>query len=249
MASCNTEYFVGNGVVYVKPYGSTTEGWTQVGDTQRFAIEISQDFIDIYESCTGNRNIAAHVVNQTDWNFVVETLSFSKANLARALYGTPSAVVGGTVTGEDAVFGAVGDAYFTKHPGISAVVVKQASTTLTLNTDYTVDAGTGVITLISAANLTGSAPYTLDVDYTYAGYDKVAGGTQIMKDYSFKLAGINKVTGKNVVVTIPRVALNMSEATEFLGTDTAVFSMGGMVLPDGSAAVGDSQYVTIQKVA
>lgn len=248
MATCNTEYFVGNGIVYIKPYGTAGASWTQLGDCQRMAVETSQDFIDIYESCSGNRNIAAHVVNQTDWNFVVETLSFSKDNLARALYGTASVVAGATVANEDVVFNAAGDVQFTKHPDISAVALQQGSTTLTAGTDYSVDAKTGTIKLLSVANLTGPAPYALNVDYTHAGYDKVAGGTGFLTEYSFKLAGLNKVTGKSVIVTVPRVALNMSDAMEFLGSDQTVFSLGGMVLPDSTAAVGDSQYVTIQKV-
>jgi hypothetical protein len=65
------------------------------------------------------------------------------------------------------VVGIKGKSYFTAKKNISAVVVKQGATTLTLTTDYTIDdATTGIITLTSTgAAADGTA---LTVDYSYA---------------------------------------------------------------------------------
>lgn len=249
MATCNTEYFIGNGKVFVAPRataGAINGVWSELGDTERLAVEISQSFTDIYESCSGNNNIAAHVVTQTDWNFTVDALSFSKANLARALYGTASAVTGASVTGEAVgTVTAAGDVLFLKHPGVTSVVLTDNAYTLVLNTDYTLDAASGQITILTVANM--SAPFEIVAAYTHATYDKVAGSTGTMSEYAFKFVGLNKVTGKQVVVDMHRVALNLTDVLEFIGNDKQVFSLGGMMLPDANGFVGDSQYVTIKK--
>lgn len=252
MATCNTEYFIGNGKVYVAPRtsaGAISGGWAELGDSDSLSINLSQTFADIYESCSGNNNIAAHVPVTTDWEFSVDALSFSKDNLARALYGTASVVSSGSAVDEPLVGYALNQPIFTAHPGISAVVVKDGATTLTLGTDYTVDAATGTITLISATNLTGPAPYTITASYTYAAYDKVVTATGTLSELAFRFVGINKVTQKNVIVDIHRVALNMTEAVNFIGNEYQKFTLSGMVLPDANGTVGDSQYVTIRKVS
>lgn len=251
MATCNTEYFIGNGKVFIAPRtaaGAISGAYAELGDCEKLMVETSQNFTDIYESCSGSNSIAAHVVTQTDWKFSVDALSFSKANLARALNGTPSAVTGTTVTGEAlAPVNAAGDILFTRHPNVSSVVVKQGATTLVLGTAYTLDAASGQITILTTVGLTGGAPYSLTVDYTYATYDKVASNTTTNQEYAFKFIGVNKVTGKQVVVEVHRVALNLAKTVEFLGNNKQVFTLDGMCLPDANGAVGDSQFVTIRK--
>lgn len=248
MATCTTEYFKGQGVVYIKPY-NTNEGWVELGDCERLAVETSQQFTDIYESCSGSRNIVAHVINQTDWNFTADAKSFSKDNLARALYGTSSVIAADTAVEQELVFTGAGQVQFLENLDVENVVITQGATTLTADTDYSVDGATGMVTLLSTANLTGPAPYTLDVQYDHGAFEKIDAATRTMVDFSFRLVGINQVTGKRVIVDVPRVALNLAAAMEFLNaTDTATFSMGGMVLPDSTAGAGDSQYVQIRKL-
>lgn len=250
MSTCTTERFIGQGKVYVAPRasnGAINGGWTELGDTERLEINVSQDFVDDYESCSGNRSIALHVPIQTDWEFAVDAKSFTKENLARAFYGTASAVVSGSVTDEAVTGYALNQIIPLKNPGVSAVVVQKGVTTLTEGTDYTLDAKNGTITLISATNLGGAAPWALTVDYTYAAYDKVAANTQTVAEYAFRFEGINLATKKTVIASVHRVSLNMAETLSLIGTEVNKFTMSGMVLPDSAAGVGDSQYLTITK--
>ena len=211
MATCTTEYFAGQGKVFVAPRataGAINGGWTELGDTDNLQVTTSQNFEDIYESCSGTRSIVAHYVTQTDWAFQVDAMSFSKDNLARAFYGTASGVTGASVVDEPVTAYALNQIVPLAHPGVSAVVVKDGATTLTVTTDYTVDAANGTITLVSATNLTGPAPYSLEVSYTYAAYDKVETNTTTGGEYSFRFEGINMTTRKAVIVEVHRVALD-----------------------------------------
>ena len=79
MAICTTEYFAGQGKVFVAPRqkgGAINGGWTELGDTSRLEITTAQTFQDIYESCSGTRSIVAHYVTQTDWAFAVGEIGY-----------------------------------------------------------------------------------------------------------------------------------------------------------------------------
>lgn len=250
MATCTTERFIGQGKVFVAPRasnGAINGGWTELGDTERLEINVSQDFVDDYESCSGNRSIALHVPISNDWEFAVDAKSFTKENLARAFYGSASAVVSGSVTDEAVTGYALNQIIPLKNPGVSAVVVQKGVTTLTEGTDYTIDAKNGTITLISATNLGGAAPWALTVDYTYAAYEKIETNTQTVAEYAFRFEGINLATKKSVIANIHRVSLNMAETLSLIGDDIQTFTMSGMVLADSTAGAGDSQYLSITK--
>lgn len=249
MATCTTEYFSGQGKVFVAPRtkaGAINGGWTELGDTSKLEITTNQTYQDIYESCSGTRSIVAHYTTQTDWSFAVDAMSFSKENLARAFYGTASAVTGATVTDESVTCYALNQIIPLKHPGVSALSITKGVTPLVANTDYTVDATNGTITIISATTV-GSLPATLLVDYTYAAYDKVETNTTTGGEYAFRFEGISMVTGKAVIAEIHRVALDLAGTLALIGTTPSTFTMEGMVLADSTQASGVSQYVTIKK--
>lgn len=249
MATCNTERFIGQGKVYVATRasnGSITGGWTELGDSDRLEVSTSQDYVDDYESCTGNRNLAVHYVTKTDWNFAVDAKSFSKENLARAFYGTATAVVGSTVTNEAVTAYALNQIIPLKHADVSAVVVTKGATTLIAGTDYTLDAKNGTITIISSTNVT-PFPAALEVDYTYAAQERVDVATTTQSEFAFRFEGINTLTKKNVIVSIPRVSLDLAKTLSIIGTEVNKFTMTGMMLPDPDAGVGESQYMTIVK--
>ena len=49
MATCNTERFIGQGIVYVAPRasnGSINGGWTQLGDTEKLEVTTNQNFVE-----------------------------------------------------------------------------------------------------------------------------------------------------------------------------------------------------------
>lgn len=250
MSTCNTEYFVGQGKIYVAPRasnGAINGGWTELGDTNKVEVTTKQNFLDEYESCSGNRSIVMHIPIQTDWSFTVDAKSFSKENLARAFYGTATAVVSSSITGEAVRAYGLNQIVPLKNPGVSAVTVHKGSTPLTVDTDYTLNAANGTITIISAANMGGSGPWDLTVDYTWAAYEKVEANTQTITEYAFRFEGINLATKKSVIANVHRVSLDMAATLSLIDTKSGQFTMSGMMLPDASSGVGESQYLTIVK--
>ena len=249
MSTCNTEYFVGQGKIYVAPRasnGAINGGWTELGDTNKVEVTTKQTFLDEYESCSGNRSIVMHIPIQSDWTFTVDAKSFSKENLARAFYGTASAVVSGSVTAEPVTGYGLNQIIPLKNPAVSAVTVHQGATLLTVGTDYTVDAVNGTITIVSAANV-GTAPYALTVGYSFAAYEKVEANTQTITEYAFRFEGINLATKKAVIANVHRVSLDMAATLSLIDTKSGQFTMAGMMLPDASSGAGESQYLTIVK--
>lgn len=253
MSTCTTERFIGQGKVYVAPRasnGSINGAWTELGDTERLEVTIAQEFVDDYESCSGNRAIALHIPVQTDWSFAVDAKSFSKENLARAFYGTASTVTGTSVTNESVPVYAEGTICPLKHPDVSAVTVSATggSPVLTVTDDYTIDAVNGTITFTTAglAKLTGT-PKAAEVDYTHASYDKVEANTTTISEYAFRFEGINLATKRAVIAKLHRVSLDMAETLSFISTTVNSFTMTGMMLPDPDAGSGESGYMTIVK--
>lgn len=253
MADCaSTNYFRGQGRVLMAPRDSTgpTGAWVHIGDTERLEVNVSQEFLEIQESCSGNRNTVLYTPTSSTWEVAMDAMNFSKENLARAYYGTGSDVVAGAVTNESVKAYALNTVVPLANISIKsspAVVVTQGATTLTLNTDYTVDYTNGSITLISAANLTGSAPYTLEVDYSYNAQDNFEAVTGTQQDYAIRFEGINTVTGKAVVVHLWRVAMSLAETLSLIQTEVNRFTMSGRLLPAPEiSTVGESQYMQIK---
>lgn len=249
MATCTTEYFAGYGKVFVAPRakgGAINGGWTELGDTENLQVNTSQTWQEVRESCSGTRSVAARYITESNWEFTVDAKSFSKENLARAFYGTSSAVTGGTVNDEAVKAYALNQIIPLKNPGVSAVTVSKGVTPLVPDQDYKVDAANGTITIISATNV-GTFPVDLTVDYTFASYDKVETGTETFGEYAFRFEGTNATTGKTVIAEVHRVALDMAAALSLISIEPATFTMAGMVMPDSTAGVGESQYVTIKK--
>lgn len=250
MATCNTELFIGQGKVYVAPRlsnGAINGGWAELGDTEKLEVTTKQNFVDDYESCSGNRSIAAHIPIQTDWALSVDAKSFSKENLARAFYGTATTLAGASVTAEAVTAYALNQIIPLKHADVSAVVVKKGATTLVLNTDYTLDAKNGTITVILSTLVT-PFPASLTVDYTYAAQETIQANTQTISEYAFRFEGINLATKLPVIVQLHRVSLDLSQALSLIGVTVNKFTMGGMLLPDPNAGIGESSYLTITKV-
>lgn len=266
MATCTTERFIGQGKVYVAPRannGAINGGWQELGDTELLEVRVSEDFVDDYESCSGNRSIALHVPIKTDWEFSVEAKSFSKENLARAFRGTTASVgsAGNSVVAKDVLSYGPGQIIPLGHlnikrdilSGNTTLVVKANGGGTTIDASaYTLDEANGTITFKEAHGVVGGVgtagtPVTFEVSYDYENEDTVHAGTTTIAEYAFRFEGINLATKKAVVVNMHRVSLNLTEVISWIGTEVNRFPMKGMLLPDTTAASGESQYMTIQK--
>jgi hypothetical protein len=161
------KYFaVPQGKVYIasRDASGQTSGFTWVGDCDGFTITTTQQYLDIQESYSGNRATVAHIPTSSDYSAEVSVLNIDGDNLARAFYGTTSAVTGAAVVGES-ITAYNGKMTPLKYPDVSLVTVKKGATTLVRNTDYTLDTVNGTITILPGSTQVVVSE-TLTVDYT-----------------------------------------------------------------------------------
>ena len=239
------KYFaVPQGKVYIATRGTTglTSGYEYLGDCDGFTITTSQTFLDIQESHSGNRVVVAHLPTATDVAMTVSIMNIDGANLARAYNGDLVTTAAGSVVGET-IKGYEGKTSPLKYGNVSAVVVKKGATTLTLNTDYTVNAAAGSINI-----LTGSPVVTdgdsLTVDYTHTGGSKLRGLTNSGQDYSLYFEGKSKFDQKAQKVWVHRCALELAKSMSLIGTGVNKLEVGGKVLPAPEQTGGESEYIT-----
>lgn len=225
-----------------------TSGFTHIGDCDGFSISTSQDYLDIYESMSGNRNIVAHIPTQSDYSMEVSMLNIDGPNLAKAFYGESAVVAGASVTNE-AVTCYNGEMTPLKYPGVSSVTVTKTagSVPLVLNTDYTLDATNGTITILAASTVVAAgAGVPCTVNYTHAG---VAARAKLMtaglKDYTFRFEGKSKFDDKVIIATVHRVAMDMAATMSLIGTGVNKLVVGGKLLPAAEQVSGESQYFTV----
>lgn len=241
------KYFaVPQGKVYIASRNTAglTSGYEYIGDADGFTITTSQQFLDIYESNTGDRNIVAHLPTQTDIAAEVSILNIDAKNLARAYYGATDSVAAGSVVGED-VIAYNGQSFALAYPKVSTVVVKKGATTLVANTDYTVDAASGVITILpGSTQVSGSTGVALTVDYAHAKATVIQGFTEGLKDYSLYFAGKSRFDNLSQRATIHRVALDLAATLSLIGTGVNKLVVKGKLLPAYEQPTGDSQYFT-----
>lgn len=249
----NTTYFKGQGSLYIASRtkaGAINGDFLPLGDVEAFQFTSTQNFVDEYESCSGQRALVAHEVDTSDYNVSINAKSFSPENLARALYGDVTAVTGSTVSAEAATWRQVGGRILLAHPNVSAVTVEQTGSPSTVPSgDYEVDAEYGSIKLLSSANLVGAAPWSVTVDYTYGAYSNVEGLVNLATEYAIRFNGINTASGENVVVDVHRVYLNLAETLDLIQQGAfGRLLMSGKALADTSKGTGLSQYIRIRTV-
>ena len=246
------KYFaVPQGKVYIaaRDASGQTSGFTHIGDTDGFTITTSQQFLDIYESMSGNRGIVAHIPTQTDYSAEVSILNINGANLAKAFYGEAATVAGASVVGE-AVTLYNGEMSPLKYPGVSSVVVKKGATTLVAGTDYVLDATNGTITVLATSTvITAGNGHACTVDYSHGGVEsRLKLMTQGIKDYTLRFEGKSKFDDKVQIGVIHRVALNMASTLSLIGTGVNKLVVNGKLLPASEQPAGESQYFTyVQK--
>ena len=252
MSTSLEQLFVGQGKVYLAPRTSTgqTGGFIAVGDADSLAVNISQTFVDHMESMSGNRNTVIHVPVGTVWKMQLNIQNWSAENIAKAFYGNSSAaVVAGSVTGET-ITAFNGSMTPLAKPGVSAVVVKKGVTTLVLDTDYTVDAVNGTITILpGSTQVPAGSGISLTVDYSHSGYtSKVDAAMYTAPEYAIRFEGKNVAdSGNAVIVDLHRCVLDMSTTLPLLSTTVATLTMGGMLIKDETQPTGGSQFMTIVK--
>lgn len=147
-------YLLGRGRVYFsqEDENQAALGFLDLGNCPAFTVTISADTLDHYSSRSGLKTRDARVITQMNCTFGVTLDEFSKENLQLAFMATFENVTqtGNTWTDEN-VGGAKLDRYVDMGKRYVTVtgVKKSPATSLTVDTDYVIDATRGWIKILS----------------------------------------------------------------------------------------------------
>lgn len=193
-------------------------------------LNISRETAEIKESCSGTRGTLVEYETSKTIEFELEMTSFEKKMLALALYGELATVAASTVTAEAMPTMAVGDLYHTRHPKVSAVVVKDSAgvpATLVAGTDYVLESGDyGRIKLLNLGSFV--QPFTVDYSYAMRSNIKPFQSNGVTKGIMFD--GISTVDQSRVRVYLPKLALNPTSDFDFLSEEATPLKLSGKLL-------------------
>lgn len=214
-----------------------------VGNVTSLTVDIAVQKFEHKESMTGTRGVDQTTIQERNATFKFTSESLNLDLLALGLYGTSSAVSGGSVVGETHIVKR-GQAIPLRHPKVSAVVVKKAGTAVTeaTNYDYDADFGTVYVKAAAATLIDGDA---VTVDYTYAAHNKIeAFTTGVSPERYLRFEGLNTVDGTYRLVEIPRASLDPLTGLEYINEEFGSGEFAGSILPDLTIVGGGaSQYL------
>lgn len=206
--------YLGSGKVYARLTG-VAAGLLELGNARKLDLAVKEDKKKLQDySKPGGGTYAS--VSRIDTVTLQMTLNdLNKTNVARAVFGTESAVVGAAVVDEVVIAYKGGLAPFAHINPTAVVVTDNAAITIyDEGDDYEVRAGG--IYIVPAGAITDAE--SLKVNYTYLDYDKVEAMTSgaIMLELHFE--GLNEAnSGKPVIVDIYRAQLSPTKALSLLG--------------------------------
>jgi hypothetical protein len=236
--------YSGQGKVYLglRQSNGTPDLMRWIGNTSDFTIAQQEDVIARDESYSGNRSPFRRQVKKVGAEISFTTDEYSKENLALAMRALTTVVAAGTaVTGyvlpSNAVVGSI---FSIPARNVTAVTLKDSTgspKTLTLGTNYTLNAKTGTIELL---DITAGGPFVqpFKVDYTPGAYTKLAGVSTPQQEYYIKFDGINTDSGLTEVVEVFRVKISVAKALKWILDDYQDFQFDATALLDTTKTAG-----------
>jgi len=221
---------LGRGKIYFSLFKSgtyTPDGWRYVGNSPSFALNITNENLDHFSSDEGVREKDKSIVLQTTSTGSAELDDIQLENLSLFFFGSTSTLTQTSGTAVEETFTdvkqglmyqlGVTDGNPTGVRSISSVVVEVATVAKTVNTDYTVNAELGQITIVEGGGIADLA----DIDVTYnraaksreqviSGSDQVEGALKFIAD---------NPEGDDMDYTMPYVRLSPNGDYNLKGDD------------------------------
>lgn len=232
--------YLGSGKIYARVAGAAA-GLMEIGNASKLELAVKEDKQKLKDFTKAGGGTYGAVSRISEATLAMTLNDLNKTNVARALFGTESAIAGATVV-DEVVTAYKGAIVPLAHPNPTLVTVANstAATTYVADTDYEVRAG-GIFIFDAGAIVDAAG---LKVDYTYAGYDKVEAMTTSAITLELHFEGLNEAnSGKPVIVDVWRAQLSPTKALSLLGEKFADLEIEAEVLADPTkTGVGISRY-------
>lgn len=233
-------YFSGQGNVYIAERDSATgrpKAFRHVGNVPELTINLSVETLEHKESMSGHRLVDLRLQTEKNCELSFTLEDFSIKNLELGMYGTSSAVAGGSITGEAFPVGLVaGDIVRLNNTKISALVITDSAgtpATLTAGTDYRIrsaDFGTIEILNVGAFTQPFSASYTAAAAGTNVGLFQTP-----PKERWIRFEGLNTADeNKPVLIELYRTLLDPQQELSLISDELLQMQLSGAVLYDAT---------------
>lgn len=237
-----------SGVVYARLAGSSAP-MQSIGGIESLELAVEEDTKKQTDYSVGGGGTRAQVKRVTAVTMKATLQDLNPLNLARAVFGETSAVVGATITGE-AHTAYKGGLIALAHLSPASVTLKTTGgspTTIAASGNYEVRPE-GIFVLDNAADITNGQSIT--VDYTHSGYDLIQALTQSAPILEMRYAGINEaMSGAACVVDLFRVQMGATKGLGLINADFATLEVEGEVLVDPTkTGAGISRFFRTQMV-
>lgn len=231
-------YFIGQGKLYVglrNTAGAVTGGWRFLGNCPELRIMQNIDYIEHYESQTGQRNKDLEIESTRNVMMQIAMESWDLDNLAFALLGTSSTINGTTVSNETVrspsalgAFAPLANINLTSFTSLGSLVN---------GTDYKVDLKSGMVEFLAGGGATVDTNYT--AAYVFANSEKIVALNAGQKEYWFRFAGLNTVENDTpVVIDVFRTRFRNAEELQLISNEVTPMQVQASVLYDGAQADG-----------
>jgi hypothetical protein len=222
-----------------------------LGNASVCTLTVEEDSEERNESYSGSRLPLRKLTRSRKGTLAMKFDEFTNDNMVLGLAASKTVVApAGAVAGYAFPAGAaIGNFLVVPHKNVSAVALKDstgAPKTLTLNTNYRLDAFAGSMELI---DITTGGPFVqpFKADFTPGGYTKIGALNQAAVDRYIRFDGINTDDGSRIVADIYRARIKPIKEFVFIGDNYVDFEMEGTVLNDPTklAASADGQFFSI----
>lgn len=241
-------YFSGQGKLFVAKSinGVVQGGYRWVGNVPDFKPTFENTNLEHKESFSGSRLLDKVITTEVKAKISATLEDWSKENLALAVRGATQTVASGSVAvGTPEVFPSglkAGDLFPLKYQNVSAVVIKDSAgtpATLAATTNYTVDASTGMVTIVDP----GTFVQPFKASYTYAAGESTPFFSTAANEVSVRFEGVNTANNnQKVIAEIYRVALDPTKELGLISSDLASFVLEGNALIDPTKPSGDAVF-------
>ncbi len=249
-----TQLFSGQGIVYLseKDTNGNLLGYRDVGNVPELKLSFETQTIEHKESRTGNRLVDHRLSTDKTCNASITLDGFDTETLKTVMYATVTTSAAGSELAES-VTARLGKVMPLSKINVSTVVVKgtgaKSTETYVVNKNYTVDAGSGSIYIMTAAEQTAASATddiadadVLTVAYAYAAQTKTNAFKDSQKTYSLRFEGLNTADNNApVVVTIPNFRPDPLKDLSLISNEYQTFQMEGAALAD--SATGEFAYI------
>ena len=236
--------YLGSGQIYARVAGAAV-ALLAIGNCSMFEPSVKEDKQTLKDYTKPGGGTYASVSRIDTVTVKMKLHDLNKTNVARAVFGSESAITGAAVI-DEAVVAYKGGLCALAHVNPTAVVVTNsaATTTYVAGVDYEVKGG-GILILDAGAITDLQA---LKVDYSFAAYNKVEGMTTGAVILELHFEGLNEAdSGKPVVADFYRVQLSPTKALSLLSDKFSDLEVEGEVLKDPTkTGTGISQYFKIK---